>query len=215
MREYPKTDNLFKRNPSNKSELILGKYTRPEFSIVSAWDVTEKVDGTNVRLWFTSAGHVAYAGRTNDATFSQVQHKFLSDLVASLTKKVHAKMAEFELMQLVIFGELYGPRIQSGGNYSDELGFKAFDMQVNDYTWLAPDSVRANCDEFGLDAVPSLGVMFTEDIVEMVIDGFPSTFARNVDYIAEGVIAKPLYNLYDQRGERVMFKLKHKDVRKK
>jgi ATP-dependent RNA circularization protein (DNA/RNA ligase family) len=215
MREYPKTDNLYKRNPEKKSELLVGKYTRPEFSLIDAWDVTEKVDGTNVRLVFHRVfnGSYDFFGRTNNAQFTIGQENFLDELCQSIRSKVTHTLNVYDLDTLTIYGELYGPKIQSGGNYSDELGFQAFDMLVNDKTWLAPNVVRGNAQEFGIASVPFLGTMTTDSIFLLVSGGFKSTFAKNENYDAEGIIAKPPWNLYDQRGERVMFKLKTKDLK--
>lgn len=214
MIEYSKIDNLYKRNPDNKAELIVGQYTRPEFAMINLWDVTEKIDGTNVQLKFVNDGTVIFNGRTDKAQFSMVQSNFMADLADKMQDKVMASIEYHNLESLTIFGELYGPKIQAGGNYSKTLGFRAFDMLVNDKVWLAPEAVRQNEKAFGLtDTLPHFGQMTTQQIVMLVSGGFKSTFADNKDYDAEGIIAKPLHNLYDQRGARVMFKLKTKDLK--
>jgi hypothetical protein len=215
MREYPKIDNLYKRNPEKKSQLLVGKYTRPEFALIYAWDVTEKVDGTNVQLKFHRVfnGSFDINGRTERAQFTIGQENFLEELGERIRGKVLNTINAFGLDTLTIYGELYGPKIQSGGNYSTDLGFRAFDMLVNDKVWLAPDDVRKNAEYFEVEQVPNLGTMETDDIFALVANGFKSTFSVNQDYDAEGVIAKPPFNLYDQRGERVMFKLKTCDLR--
>jgi hypothetical protein len=215
MREYPKIDNLYKRNPEKKSQLLVGTYTRPEFALINSWDVTEKVDGTNVQLRFHKVfnGSFDIHGRTDRAQFTIGQENFLEDLASSIRAKAVHILNQHDLDTLTIYGELYGPKIQSGGNYSTELGFMAFDMLVNDKVWLAPEAFRGNAQYMGLAYTPSFGVLTTEQIFLMVAGGFKSTFAINEDYDAEGVIAKPSLNLYDQRGERVMFKLKTKDLK--
>jgi len=215
MREYPKIDNLYKRNPEKKSELLVGTFTRPEFALINSWDVTEKVDGTNVQLKFHKVfnGSFDINGRTERAQFTVLQEEFLLDLGDNIRSKALQIINYFNLDTLTIYGELYGPKIQAGGNYSETLGFRAFDMLVNDKVWLAPEDVRSNSTYLGVEQVPSFGNMTTEQIFLMVAGGFKSTFAINKDYNAEGVIAKPSSNLYDQRGERVMFKLKTCDLR--
>ncbi|QQO39860.1 RNA ligase [Streptomyces phage Belfort] len=213
MREYSKTDNLYKRNPKKKSELLVGEYTRPEFALINSWWVTEKVDGTNVRLWFDKDENTNYGGRTDNAQFSPVQQEFMSNLVDSIREDAVNLIHNHGLNELLIFGELYGPKILSGGNYSDSLDFRAFDMMVNDRVWLNPDSVNQNASDLGLKMVPNFGMMTTAQIFLMVAGGFKSTFAKNPEFDAEGVIAQPPVNLYDQRGERVKFKLKTKDLR--
>lgn len=215
MIEYPKIDNLYKRNPDKLSELIVGQYTRPEFGLIRQWDVTEKVDGTNVQLEFHKVfnGSFDFNGRTERAQFTIGQENFLNDLGDDIRAKVVHILNHHDLDKLTIFGELYGPRIQAGGNYSNHLGFRAFDMLVNDKVWLAPEDVRRNADFLSLEMTPCLGHMSEEQIFLLVSGGFKSTFSVNQDYDAEGIIAKPLYNLYDQRGKRVMFKLKTVDLK--
>ena len=58
MREYPKTDNLYKRNPEKKSELLVGKYTRPEFSDLAEENVvhTEQLTDLNGGLLKSDRG---------------------------------------------------------------------------------------------------------------------------------------------------------------
>lgn len=215
MREYPKIDNLYKRNPDKKSQLLVGQYTRPESALIDCWDVTEKVDGTNVQLKFHNVfnGSFDVNGRTERAQFTIAQENFLEELGDRMRGKVLNTINAFGLDSLTVYGELYGPKIQAGGNYSADLGFRAFDMLVNDKVWLSPDDVRKNAEYFDVEQVPSLGTMTTEQIFLLVSGGFKSTFARNAEYDAEGVIAKPPLNLYDQRGSRVMFKLKTVDLR--
>lgn len=214
MIEYPKTDNLYKRNPAKKSELLIGEFTRPEFAYINAWHVSEKVDGTNVQLKFTDRGlSYEFHGRTANAQFTVGQESFLEDLGWRIRGAVAETMDDFGLDTMTLYGELYGPKIQAGGNYSDELGFRMFDIMVNDKTWLGPSAVETNGRMWGIDLVPSFGIMSTEAIFEMVRTGFVSTFSQNRDYAAEGIVAVTPVPMYDQRGERIKFKLKHRDVK--
>lgn len=212
MIEYPKTDNLFKRNPKKKSELLIGQYTRPEFEYINKWYVSEKVDGTNVQLKFFKDSIWEVYGRTENAQFTIGQNDFLDDLGFQIHQDVSRTMEHFGLDSMTLYGELYGPKIQAGGNYSDTLGFRMFDVMVNDKTWLGAESVEQNAKAWGLDLVPSFGIMTTEEIFNMVRDGFVSTFSQNREYAAEGIVAVTPVPMYDQRGSRIKFKLKSKDL---
>lgn len=215
MIEYTKTENLFKRNPDKLSELMVGQYTRPEFALINSWDVTEKIHGMNVSIKFHRAfnGTFDFYGRTDKAQFTIGQGNFLENMGDEIRHNALHIINSFNLDSLTVYGELYGPKIQSGGNYSDDLEFRAFDMLVDDKVWLAPDDFRKNAEYMLLDTAPHLGVMSTEQVFLLVSGGFKSTFAKNEDYDAEGIIAKPPMNLYDQRGRRVMFKLKSHDLK--
>jgi ATP-dependent RNA circularization protein (DNA/RNA ligase family) len=215
MIEYPKTENLFKRNPNKKSELLIGTYTREEFAYISSWYVTEKVDGTNVQLKFSRDSLYEINGRTANAQFTIGQESFLDNLGFEINHEVVKTMENFGLDTMTLYGELYGPRIQAGGNYSNELGFRLFDIMVNDKTWLGPKAVEANAEAFGLELVPSFGIMTKNEIFEMVQTGFVSTFSQNREYQAEGIVAVTPVPMYDQRGNRIKFKLKSLDLRSK
>ena len=46
--KYPKIETLFNRDENFK--IVEGNYRLPEFENVTNWTITEKVDGTNVRI---------------------------------------------------------------------------------------------------------------------------------------------------------------------
>lgn len=52
MTEYGKTENLYARDPETH-RLILGEYRAEGASQIDRWLVTEKLDGTNIRILFT------------------------------------------------------------------------------------------------------------------------------------------------------------------
>lgn len=65
--EYPKINSLYKRNgwyfdekekrscdPSRqplRQSLIIGDFACPEFASINKWQIDEKIDGTNVRIF--------------------------------------------------------------------------------------------------------------------------------------------------------------------
>src|SRR4030066_289072 len=67
--EYPKIKTLFERdlktfvvNPE--------KIKNPVFSIIKSWQVTEKIDGMNIRIMLDKEGKVIIGGRTDKAQIS-------------------------------------------------------------------------------------------------------------------------------------------------
>ena len=53
MKEYPKIQTVFMRDPDTKFRTLLdGVYSQPEFEYLAdnEWVFTEKVDGTNIRV---------------------------------------------------------------------------------------------------------------------------------------------------------------------
>jgi ABC-type sugar transport system substrate-binding protein len=60
--------------------------------------------------------------------------------------------------------------------------------------------------------VPIIGVGSLQDAIAMVKKGFKSTIAQNKNLEAEGLVMKPAVELFNRRSERVISKIKHKDL---
>lgn len=81
---YPKIENRFRRG--EKGVLDLAQVRRPEFGLVDRWMVTEKIDGTNIRISLepvecaeAHAGdwHVVFYGRSNKAQMPDFIQEYL------------------------------------------------------------------------------------------------------------------------------------------
>jgi len=48
--KYPKINTIWKRDESNKFKIIEGDFSKQEFANIKNWQITEKIDGTNIRL---------------------------------------------------------------------------------------------------------------------------------------------------------------------
>ena len=117
---------------------------------------------------------------------------------------------------MCFYGEGYGAKIQKGGgNYiPDGVDFILFDIKIGNF-WLDFKDVQDIGKQFGLDTVPTIGVGTLRDLVHIIKDGpFYSEVAAwksSDEYFAEGIVARPLVELYDKLGRRVITKLKYRD----
>lgn len=207
MSEYHKIDTLFERN---KETFVVNPdvLKSPVLGTIDTWDVTEKIDGTNIRIMLSQDGEVAFGGRTNNANMP-------GDLVQYLVKTFTAEKLKAALwiggipVSAVLYGEGYGPGIQKcGGLYRASKSFILFDALVDDKWWMERDSLNEMAKSLGADVVPYLGRMNLAEIVEKVRTPFPSLIGSAQ---AEGVVARPIQTLFDRRGNRVIIKLKTKD----
>lgn len=205
---YPKIETLFKRGDDHR---LTDELRRPVFGTISEWVMTEKVDGTNIRIRYDRDpdGEVAYliGGRTENA---QIPAPLIDHIRGLDHDAVTEIMNRHEIDRLTLFGEGYGPKIQGGGDYRDDQGFIVFDMLANDRFWLTDAAVTANAEEIGIPRVPILGHADLRSIINLVRDGFESRCAARVR-LAEGIVARPVEPLFDARGERLILKLKTKD----
>lgn len=223
--KYPKIETLFDRD--DKFKVMEGEYRLPEFNLINAWWITEKIDGTNIRVrlfpqfsegnW-TESYQVRFFGRTDKAELHPNLTKYLEETFTS--QKLDAVFNEFS-PNITLFGEGYGPKIQRGGNYRSDISFRLFDVYIEDGTnplggwWLEVDHVKDIARALNIETVPSLGVMTAHEAVLYVKDRVISIVSQleggNPEYLAEGIVARSKPLLFTRRGRRVMWKLKAKD----
>lgn len=221
---YPKINSLYKREKQNGGKLIWGDYACEEFASINRWSVTEKIDGTNVRIIYDQESpNIQIGGRTDKAQFPL-------DLLTPLNKMFSfSQMNEVfpEARKVILFGEGYGPKINSGGWYRKDPSFILFDVWIDGW-WLERYKVEDIAQQLDINSVPTLlkwdgsievsssnnvrDYWTMQEIVEYVSKkpiGPLSIEAQVSQKVMEGIVARahPLM-LFRQRHEPIMFKLK-------
>lgn len=87
LKEYHKIETLFERDEKTK-KLIEGKFRNEtvEFLKDNIWEFTEKIDGTNIRIYWD--GHkVSFYGRTEKAQIPQLLVNRLIELFGGETNE--------------------------------------------------------------------------------------------------------------------------------
>lgn len=205
--EYHKIETLFERD---KSTFVVDpeRIKSSVLGTISEWDVTEKIDGTNIRVMLSETGEVSFGGRTNAA---QIPGDLMQYLIRTFQQDrlKQAVWIDETPTEVVLYGEGYGPGIQKGGGlYRSDKSFILFDVLVGGKWWLDREAVESIAQKLSIDVVPYLGRMSLAQIVALVRSPFPSKLGTAM---AEGVVARPIETLFDRRGERVIIKLKTKD----
>ncbi len=122
---------------------------------------------------------------------------------------------------ITLYGEGYGGGIQKGGSeYTSKtkggaMSFRLFDVLVGE-TWLRRADVEDVAEKLGIKTAPLLGDDFDLDEIVSLVRGpcLESTVAHEEGtpgHMAEGVVAFTAEPLYNNRGQRLMFKLKTED----
>jgi hypothetical protein len=223
-KEYPKTENVFTRNDEtyklNAFDLRL-----PAFGQIKTWLVTEKVDGTNMRVCYDpKAGTVEIRGRSDKAN---IHGTLFTHMTETFTlEKMRAQFDEYLADQVelgttvTLYGEGYGAGIQKGGGYSPTPQFRLFDVLYHRYhgleSWAQWETVVLVANGIECPIVPVVSLeMSMDEIVDFVMSG-PKSYVAGVDggsgLVIEGVVARTDPYLYTEHGSRVMFKLKGKDL---
>lgn len=115
---------------------------------------------------------------------------------------------KFGAMTVTLFGEGYGEKINSGGNYiSNGCDFILFDVFIND-NFQPRSSVEDVAAAFGIKVVPIVLTGTLQQGVDFV-KGAPKSTIGTANM--EGVVARPKQELRDRAGNRIIVKIKVKD----
>lgn len=209
MKEYHKIYNLYKRDGSGK--LIEGNYVLHEFEYLSncQWDFYEKVDGTNIRIMWNGS-NVRIGGKSNNAQIPCDLLEILTDKFCNPTslKLFNEKFGE---KSVCLYGEGYGAGIQKVGikyNSKNKM-FILFDILIDDY-WLEKSNVFDIASIFSISHAPlKLTGKFT-DAIDFLKKECKSTLG---DCEIEGLIGIPKLTLLTKNKERMIVKIKTKDIR--
>lgn len=206
LKEYHKIETLYERDEKTK-KLVEGQYRNKtvEYLKGNKWQFTEKIDGTNIRIYWD--GHkVSFYGRTDKA---QIPAELVNRLNELFGGEVNEQLFEqkFGATEVVLVGEGYGAKTQNGGLYRDNQDFILFDVMIAG-NWQPRESVEDIANYFNIDVVP------------IVLEG---TIQEAVDYVktkpkskigtasSEGVVGRPIVEMQDRCGNRVIVKIKVKD----
>jgi len=212
MNEYHKIQTVFLRDPAtNFKTLLEGQYAEPAFDYLANcwWMFTEKVDGTNIRVMWDGE-RVTFGGKTNDAQIPV-------HLLARLTELFPSERLRsvFDCGDVCLYGEGFGAKIQKGGGrYKADGGdFILFDVKVGG-VWLERPNVSDIAEKCGVPIVPIVRLGTLPEAIQMVRDGFKSTISADSGLNAEGLVMRPVVNLFDRLGRRIITKVKAKDFRR-
>lgn len=209
MIEYDKIETLWKRDMDGSKKLLEGEFRNPavEFLKDNVWQFTEKIDGTNIRVYWD--GHkVRFGGRTETAQIPSVLVNYLNSVFG--TNEAEQIFEEkFGETEVLLFGEGYGPKIQNGGAYRNDVSFILFDVLISG-NYQPRESVEDIARAFGIDIVP---IIFEGTIKEGVdfVKGHPNSIMGTAKM--EGLVGRPKVEMRDRCGKRVIVKIKWEDFK--
>lgn len=233
---YPKIETLFERD--EKSHVNTSELRRPEFALIHHWLVTEKIDGTNIRVALETPDKsgdddidrddfvARFYGRTDKAQIPKplltyLQETITVDKMLGLCKP--KKDGQVEYYPMTLYGEGYGAGIQKGGgNYREGVSFRLFDVLVDGKWWLDWENVAGIAESLGIKTVPVIQERVNLEWITSAVQNvaIASRVAREdrdlpvspID--AEGIVARTDPYLFDKHGHPLRFKLKTRDFPK-
>jgi hypothetical protein len=211
MDPYPKIQTLFMRGPDGR--ILRDHWAHPAFEYLRdrPWIMTEKIDGTNMRVKFTSEVGFQFDGKTDSA---QLPSKLVQNLMAHFLPQRGSFAAKFP-GGVCLYGEGYGAGIQKGGIYRQDMTVVVFDVKIDNW-WLERPNVEDVASFAGLEVVPIVATGTLTDMIDLVSAGNLTTALSKLPAdiprpLAEGLVARPLVTLHDRKGERILGKLKTRD----
>ena len=209
MIEYIKIETPFVRAEDGTKKLIEGKYRNETVQYLknAIWEFTEKIDGTNISIVWD--GHkIEFHGRTERA---QIPAHLVNKLNELFGGEANEEMFEqlFGDTPMILYGEGYGYKIQNGGAYRDDVSFILFDVyQPTKDIWLKREAVESIAKQLDIEVVPMIIRGTIDDAVRLVKTKPMSTIGTAP---MEGVVGRPIIELKDRLGKRVIVKVKVRD----
>lgn len=209
MIEYNKIETLWKRDMDGSKKLLEGEFRNPavEFLKDNVWQFTEKIDGTNIRVYWD--GHkVHFGGRTEKTQMPSVLVNYLNSVFG--TNEAEQIFEEkFGETEVLLFGEGYGPKIQNGGAYRKDVSFILFDVLISG-NYQPRESVEDIARAFGIDIVPIIFEGTIQEGVDFVKGHHDSTMGTAK---MEGLVGRPKVEMRDRCGKRIIVKIKWEDFK--
>lgn len=209
MKTYHKIQNIFNRETFGNNKLIENDYTNKtvEFLKDIDWVWTEKVDGTNVRVYWDGF-KVSLGGRTDKADIPSHLKERLEKLFCT-PEKEEIFESLFGEKEVILFGEGYGVKIQKGGNYIDNVDFILFDIQIGN-NFLERKDVEDIAKSFNIDVVPIVGHGTLKEAIDFVKTKPMSTIGKKKAEM-EGIVVRPSIELNERNHNRIIVKIKARD----
>ena len=212
MKEYQKIPNVFMFDEKYRNIVGYNSVANTLKDII--WQGTEKIDGTNVRIYWD--GHrIEFKGHTEKSQLPENLTKYLTETF--LTQEMEYVFEQiFGEKEAYIFGEGYGYKIQANGDKylpNSECGFIVFDVNIDGWD-LKRESVDDIASRLNLPSVP---VVFegTLEEAEAFVSKHPMSTLNNGLHEMEGIILVPRdIQLYDNKHKMIKFKCKYGDMLK-
>lgn len=214
MTEYHKIDTVYQRDIEGTKKLVEGSFRNEAVQFIAdkEWIWTEKVDGTNIRVFWD--GHkVSFGGRTDKA---QIPAVLINKLNEYFGGEANAQLFEqtFGEREVMICGEGYGAKINGGGTYMEDgtsVDFIMFDLKIG-ANWQDRESVEKCAKTFGVDVVPIIGTGTLYEAVNFIKTN-PMSVIGPKTHEMEGVVCRPAVELNDRTHNRLIVKIKWEDFK--
>ncbi len=225
--EYPKIDTLYDRKKNRKVDM--SKLRRPEFALIKEWQLTEKLNGRNLRIKLGSDGKVEFAGRhDNKNVLEQIPNSMIQYLTIIFTPEKMKEVfwyrnkdpehPELQTPEVCIYLEGIGSGLAAGSGiycHGRSVDVRLLDCYIHPW-WLERASLEDIASKFNINCAPLLPVLHKlpeskEDLMNIIKYSLVA-MEHKTQVLPEGIVARTAPILFNKKGDRVMWKLKYKDM---
>ncbi len=217
--EYIKINTLWKRD-GETHKIVEGDFSKEEFDNIKLWNVSEKINGTNIRITYNRIDDIIFDGKTDDAQipsklYAYLQHKFTPELMKMVFPLEKTGIEPKTSSIVILFGEGVGAGIKGSGQYFKDkgIGFILFDVYIDGW-WLERKNVIDIANKLGVKYAPELGIMDIQSAIDLVKRPRDSSVSEE-RMLAEGVVARSQPLMLFRDGTPIMWKLKVVDYKNK
>lgn len=215
MKEYQKINTLYKFDGTTKK--YTNEITTPEIDYLKnlSWLASEKIDGTNIRVEYD--GHrVSWSGRTDKSQLPKEVDELLQKTFGESEVVFEQNFGNKEVM---LYMECYGGKIQ-GGLYGGSERLIGFDVMINGM-YLDKRVIKDIFGYFGVETVEFFEVGSLTRLIDKVKDNIKMGIKDMSKYATEdkptekeGFVCVPNVRLLDAQGNRIIVKVKYRDLAK-
>lgn len=180
------------------------------------WYVTEKVHGANFQIMMYG-DEVAVASRNgiSDLSFFNLEHseEFMIEYERCIYLLSHLREI-YGKVNISIFGEVYGGKIQKGIFYSDAKRFRVFDITI-DGIFLDRNDCLEYYDKFNIEYCTTIIQGTLQECLEhsnqfdSLIDAELTQEEVREGNTCEGIVIRPVIPYYTSKGEFIAIKNKN------
>lgn len=173
------------------------------------WDGIEKIDGTNCNILY-DGNNVSYLGHTDKTSWNPEVENWINENFVNNDTFVQMCEQHFGEKTVYFHGELIGPKIQSNLYNLDDYKFIVFDIRINN-TYLNYLDVVNIAITFGLDFAKCITSGNLNNCTEYIRRRNHRSMVYDKREI-EGIVIRPPQELLKRNGERIIYKIKVKDI---
>lgn len=215
MKEYQKISTLYKFDGVTKK--YTNEISSPEVDYLKdlPWLAAEKLDGSNIRVEYD--GHrVSWSGRTDNSNLPKEIEELLQKTFGDSEVIFEQNFGD---KQVMLFMECYGGKIQ-GGVYGGSERLIGFDVMINGM-YLDKRCIASIFEYFNVETVEFFEVESLTKLIDIVKNNIKSGVKDMSDHAAEdrptekeGYVCVPAVRLLNAKGERIIVKVKYRDLAK-